>query len=777
MRVLCRQCSGDRSGRLCLDQCILTKKPSGCEFYSVTLAQGVTRYLKVADFVDIEVEEWITFFDRLSPQPQIEGPWCGDLDGIDFVDLAKLFGEMRWGDGFRVHHSFAVFHRDFGVPSAVYYCFHSRLSLRSFEFAECVDSWVKEAWNDSSVAESFGGSVQHLILEYTKEPTKPSQFRWAIFKKTPFVLKRLETLSRENSGTLFQAVTIQEAEKISSVPALKVHVPLPSALPRANDQDLTPPAGHWFPAEPKPSDSKYLAWNDPAGREYGFTLDHLRWEESVKQIKAQIEAEKFLQQREETELSPSSLSRAARNGSNEEALKRFNSPLTEQRLEIFLRNCPSSDGCQWLEISQAANFTNIFSEQKLTTGLCRQIADKIESVGYCVEPDARFGGGIYEWKQVLGLFRPFGGDSPKPSTAYVGAANLLRLCVLISAADGKIDEIELDVFRSVIENQLDLTRTDHHRLVLLERMLTKDPSSAAKTVAGVAKSLPVHKRALIAKVLVRVAAADGVITKDERRGLERIFRAFDLSSETMDRLIQQVVPDSGEFIVRATTPSPESNKQNQLPPRKGSGTKEISRTDQAAVELAAFNKWMSSYLDSIPTPGPERIPESAPATPPQSTLIDPVLPRAFNHQVAATPPQTFALDMSKVLEITNATREVVEILSVLMEDEPEKPATPSRTVIVPAPETARISSDGKAVPEQIRFNGLDVAFHPILERLLTRDSWPKADINALAREFHFMPLNIHDTLNEWADEVLGDFLLDGENPIVIRRELILKVKI
>jgi hypothetical protein len=58
-----------------------------------------------------------------------------------------------------------------------------------------------------------------------------------------------------------------------------------------------------------------------------------------------------------------------------------------------------------------------------------------------------------------------------------------------------------------------------------------------------------------------------------------------------------------------------------------------------------------------------------------------------------------------------------------------------------------------------------------------RDSWPQKDFKSLADEFHFMPLNIRDTLNEWADEALGDFILDGEDPVVIRRELITKEKV
>jgi len=93
----------------------------------------------------------------------------------------------------------------------------------------------------------------------------------------------------------------------------------------------------------------------------------------------------------------------------------------------------------------------------LTESLCRQIADAIESKGYCVEPDARFGNGKYDERHTLALFKPFEGDPIQPSTAYLGAANLLRLCMHITIADGQIDQVELDVFRRAIENQIGLT--------------------------------------------------------------------------------------------------------------------------------------------------------------------------------------------------------------------------------------------------------------------------------------------------------------------------------
>jgi len=120
---------------------------------------------------------------------------------------------------------------------------------------------------------------------------------------------------------------------------------------------------------------------------------------------------------------------------------------------------------------------------------------------------ARFGSGTNEWNQTLALFKPLDGDPIQPSAAYLCAANLLRLCVLITTADGKIDLVELDVFRRAIENQPGLTLTDHKRLLILEQLLAQELCSASKTAARIAKSIPADKRLVIGKLLVEVAAA------------------------------------------------------------------------------------------------------------------------------------------------------------------------------------------------------------------------------------------------------------------------------
>jgi uncharacterized tellurite resistance protein B-like protein len=726
-----------------------------------------------------------------------------------------------------------------------------------------------------------------------------------------------------------------------------------------------------------------------------------------------------------------------------------------------------------------------------TISFSRKMADTIESKGYCVEPDARFGSDTYDKDQTLALFKPLDGDPIQPSTAYLGAANLLRLCILITTADGKIDLVELDLFRQVIEKQVGLTLTDHKRLLVLEQLLAQELCSATKAAAKIAKSVPADKRLVIAHLLVQVAAANNEITRDERRALERIFKTFEIPLDTLEKYIYRICSsraakvhgdvskndkwlwnhwrtghpgvvidddtlagktwnltdwkalnarwrDLHERLVARQIQSPQKaiiheavNKQNlsseenisafvrspQEPPderiiipeeareqtisifgisvrlrhifeykkfsklgdihdisyaefgkfrncgkttvtelrelvRKIQSVPPIGHADgisqeysapfvarvgnrlvvpatvqdfkfcdlpvsvrlgniletRKAIRLGDLNGVSISELMIIKNCGKTTISEIvnlieesvdgefktitdtnviwspsdlasfldkliSELSAREVEILDlrlsgdknqkltledvaakfkltrerirqiiikitaqlrkagslklnayllhigkvcretfcPLTPELFEQwlgekaclfrfspsfyarllcelnpvcccanseakteQVAGLAPRSFTLDEERVYEIIAETKEVIAILSVVMADEPEESIKLPTKITLPVPETLKISSDSKDAPQPTRFNGLDAAFHVILERLLTRDSWPVDDFDALAREFHFMPGKICETINEWSDEALGEFILDGDDPVVIRRELIVK---
>lgn len=67
---------------------------------------------------------------------------------------------------------------------------------------------------------------------------------------------------------------------------------------------------------------------------------------------------------------------------------------------------------------------------------------------------------------------------------------------------------------------------------------------------------------------------------------------------------------------------------------------------------------------------------------------------------------------------------------------------------------------------------LDNRYHMALADLIQRETWLKDDIDALARKYGLMPSNLLDTINTWADEFLGDFLIEEGEPYKVNKRLL-----
>lgn len=127
--------------------------------------------------------------------------------------------------------------------------------------------------------------------------------------------------------------------------------------------------------------------------------------------------------------------------------------------------------------------------------------------------------------------------------------------------------------------------------------------------------------------------------------------------------------------------------------------------------------------------------------------------------VAATP--SFSLDLARIAAISKETKEVVEMLSDVM-NEDEAKETVATPAIPPIPEN----------PESNVPAALDPAYVGVFQEIVGKSEWSRADFDALASRYAVMPLAAIDVLNSWSDEALGDFLLEGDDPILVRIELI-----
>ncbi|MCI0747261.1 MAG: TerB family tellurite resistance protein [Verrucomicrobia subdivision 3 bacterium] len=363
-----------------------------------------------------------------------------------------------------------------------------------------------------------------------------------------------------------------------------------------------------------------------------------------------------------------------------------------------------------LTANELAELLGKTPQDNFTLPESKATARLVESFGYCLEPDPRHGAGNFWGNREVGIFQPPSGTIQEPSANFLGASALLQLCLLVAVADGTVDRDELDQFRKFIESHFRFTPDEHQRLVVLEMLLARNATAAKVTLGRTAKRVPQEKHILIAQFLVDVAASDGVISPKEHKALTRIFEALGLSTDTLDTLIRNLAATGGEVVIQ---------------------------TAEAAK---------------------------------QGEAILPPLP--------AMQPGALKLDMARIAAISAETHEVIGLLAKAMADETddgeqsapvkaEPLAKPTVAEIIPPPAAA---ADG--VIPLAKLESLDAKLQPIVQRLAARDAWSRAEFESLAREHELMPLSVFDGINEWADQQLGDFLLDGEDSITVHRSLL-----
>jgi tellurite resistance protein len=143
-----------------------------------------------------------------------------------------------------------------------------------------------------------------------------------------------------------------------------------------------------------------------------------------------------------------------------------------------------------------------------------------------------------------------------------------------------------------------------------------------------------------------------------------------------------------------------------------------------------------------------------------STATEPAPGEAIPQPSAKTQPR-FALDRARIQALAKETAEVIGILSVAMADaEHEVEVAPS------------VSVQAVVVESPSWCEALNPQFVPLLLRLIEKDSWTRVDFDSASTDLHLMPNAAYDAINEWSDETLGDFLLEGDDLINVNRSLV-----
>ncbi|MDB6130578.1 MAG: restriction endonuclease [Verrucomicrobiales bacterium] len=135
-----------------------------------------------------------------------------------------------------------------------------------------------------------------------------------------------------------------------------------------------------------------------------------------------------------------------------------------------------------------------------------------------------------------------------------------------------------------------------------------------------------------------------------------------------------------------------------------------------------------------------------------------------------TKPPAFKLDMTRVAAISHETAQVIDLLSTVMREDGSNSSGLRGTTVIPVNAISREVPHPLGSPAWLA--SLNSKYHSIAMEIFTKSNWTRAEFQNLSAQFKLMPLDVYDALNEWSDEQLGDFLIEGEDPVTVNKSIL-----
>jgi tellurite resistance protein len=193
------------------------------------------------------------------------------------------------------------------------------------------------------------------------------------------------------------------------------------------------------------------------------------------------------------------------------------------------------------------------SNQALNRDRVRTLARALQDVGIGMEPDVLAGARAPGAADPVVLFALSPGEASASDTdAYRTAALTLQLASAVAHADGSISEQETLHLRKEIELWSHLTPRSRERLHAHLSWLVSSPM----TLAGLKKKLdPLEQSAkqVVATFMATLAQADGMVSPDEVKFLEKVYKALGVEPKQVFSDIHAVGAGNAPSPPTATT--------------------------------------------------------------------------------------------------------------------------------------------------------------------------------------------------------------------------------
>jgi uncharacterized tellurite resistance protein B-like protein len=374
----------------------------------------------------------------------------------------------------------------------------------------------------------------------------------------------------------------------------------------------------------------------------------------------------------------------------------------------LVRESTDDQGRTLITIRKAAESLGLEGKGRYGPAESRRFGETFEECGYCLEPDARLTERGYAGDEVVTAF-PRATDAQTTTTRYAAAACMLRLGLVVAAADGHVHPDELAALLGDLEGMFELNDHERRRLEALRTLVTATGPDLAG-LSRMAKTLNVEHREAIAKLLLVLAAKDGVVTREEIQAIRKCYKTLGFAQTEIGHALNALRAYQSDEKPVTVRPGTAGAAGEAIP---APAQKPVLTLNRAAIaQIMADTRDVARMLAEAMNAGEQ------PAQAPFSTPF--VAPAAAEAAAAATAPTVTATASAAAAASPAAQAEV----------DPTLPA---------------------------RFAG----FYQIL---ISRKEWDVKDISDMARQQGLMLNGALDALNEWAAQKHGGQLFVEDGP-------------
>lgn len=386
-------------------------------------------------------------------------------------------------------------------------------------------------------------------------------------------------------------------------------------------------------------------------------------------------------------------------------------PLAAVFNEFIHSHVSAENGHVHVTAQDVATILQIPLNGQITSGHSRRIAERIDDLGYAIEPDIRLTGRKYEADQMVALFhRPPSPESLNPEH-YAPAACMLKVGIALAGIDGHIEEDELSALAQQIQGAFDLNEAEERRLHALRGLLVATGVELGE-VSKLLRQFDTDKRELMGELILAIVSADGVVTSDELNAVRKLYASLGFEKKEVDDVLARLratdqVEDDEPVVVAGAIAGAEGEAIPAQPAER-ENTVRLNRDAIAAILR-------------------------------ESQDVARMLAAAMNLPVEHSP--------STEAEATPAAEPAA--------DSPPTPSSPATTV----------ATEPGAQPEVTVDPTLPARYAAFYQVIVTKTTWSRTEIAALAKSHGLMLSGAIDAINDWSTEQKGGPLLyeEGEH--------------